>query len=87
MGLWRGAVCVDLVALGVIARNAGRQPATALADPLRAPRHADHARPATARHARVRLRLHRKIIEAWSLEQAGVPFIPDKEQGKLRVIQ
>ncbi len=29
--------------------------------------------------------IHEKI-EAWILEQAGVPFVPDVEPGKLRVV-
>lgn len=33
------------------------------------------------------LRLHHDKIEAWILEQAGVPFIAQTEPGKLRVVK
>lgn len=33
------------------------------------------------------LRLHHEKIEAWILEQAGVPFVADVEVGKLRVVK
>ena len=32
------------------------------------------------------LRVHHERIEAWILEQAGVPFVADAEAGKLRVV-
>ncbi len=32
------------------------------------------------------LRVHHEKIEAWILEQAGVPFVADAEPGKLRVV-
>lgn len=50
-----------------------------------------HKPSATAeKHYKVRpldlLRLHHEKIEAWILEQAGVPFVPSAERGKLRAI-
>ena len=51
-----------------------------------------HKPSATAeKHYRVRpldlLRVHHERVEAWILEQAGVPFVPQAEPGKLRVVQ
>jgi integrase len=33
------------------------------------------------------LRMHHERIEAWILEQAGVPFVPEVEPGKLRAVK
>lgn len=33
------------------------------------------------------LRLHHEKIEAWILEQAGVPFVPEAKPGKLHVVK
>ena len=33
------------------------------------------------------LRMHHEKIEAWILEQAGVPFVADVEPGKLRAVK
>lgn len=50
-----------------------------------------HKPSATAeKHYRVRpldlLRVHHERIEAWMLEQAGVPFVPQAKPGKLRAV-
>jgi intergrase/recombinase len=51
-----------------------------------------HKPSATAeKHYRVRpldlLRLHHEKLEAWILEQAGLPFDPETASGKLKLIK